>query len=174
MTHDTYRSAAVAKLAARIGDDGELVALDASIAMPSTMRSVVSRMLPSMGSMPLGPDKSITDGAFNQPYDIANMRFRGIEVDLKVPIGFWRSVGNSHNGFFHESFMDEVAIAAKQDPVSMRLKMMTSQPTALKVIQRVAAMSNWGTTVAGRARSGAQGHGVADDFGCGLPAAQRR
>ena len=152
MTHDTYRSAAVAKLAARIGDDGELVALDASIAMPSTMRSVVSRMLPSMGSMPLGPDKSITDGAFNQPYDIANMRFRGIEVDLKVPIGFWRSVGNSHNGFFHESFMDEVAIAAKQDPVSMRLKMMTSQPTALKVIQRVAAMSNWGTNVAGRAK----------------------
>ena len=152
ITHDMYRAAAVAKFVALTGDDGVPVALDATIAMPSTMRSVISRILPWMGSMPLGPDKAITDGAFNQPYDIANMRFRGIEVDLKVPVGFWRSVGNSHNGFFHESFMDEIAVAGKTDPVALRLKLMADQPTALKVIQRVAAMSDWGTNVPNRAK----------------------
>ncbi len=152
MTHDYYRPTVAAKFTARLGDDGTPVALDATIACPSTMRSMISRLLPWMGSMPLGPDKAITDGAFNQPYDIANMRFRGIEVDLKVPIGFWRSVGNSHNCFFHESFMDEVAVAGKLDAVALRLKMMARQPTALKVIQRVAAMSNWGTNTPNRAK----------------------
>ena len=34
---------------------------------------------------------------------------RGVDVPLGVPVGFWRSVGNSHNGFFMESFMDEAA-----------------------------------------------------------------
>ena len=152
VTHDYYRPGVVAKMMARIGDDGLPVALDATIAAPSTVRSTVSRFLPWMSNAPLGPDKAITDGIFNQPYNIANMRFRGIEVELAVPVGFWRSVGNSHNCFFHEGFMDELAVAGKQDPVAMRLKLMTSQPTALKVVQRVAAMSNWGTDAPNRAK----------------------
>ncbi len=144
MKHDLYRPAAMAKFKARLGDDGLPTALDAAIASPSVMRSVIRRNMPSLGNAPLGPDKSITDGAFNQPYSIANQSVRGIDVDLKVPVSFWRSVGNSQNAFFHESFMDEVAAAAKLDPVAMRLKLMADHPAAAKAVEKVAAMSGWG------------------------------
>ena len=60
-----------------------------------------------------------------------------------MPVGFWRSVGNSTNGFFHESFMDEIATAAKLDPVALRLKLMESYPTAHGAVAKVAEMSNW-------------------------------
>jgi isoquinoline 1-oxidoreductase subunit beta len=150
MTHDTYRPAAMAHFKARLNDEGLPVALDGMIAVPSIMRSMIGRTLPSMAGMPLGPDKGLTDGAFNQPYDIADFRMSGIDVELPVPIGFWRSVGNSHNGFFHESFMDEVAIAGKIDPLALRLKLMQPWPAAVKLVEKVGQMSNWGKAAPGR------------------------
>jgi isoquinoline 1-oxidoreductase subunit beta len=152
MTHDMYRPAASAKFMARLGDDGLPVALDGMIATPSIMRSVIRRNMPSIGDAPLGPDKAITDGAFNQPYAIPNMSVRGIDVDMLIPVSFWRSVGNSSNAFFHECFMDEVAVAAKLDPVAMRLKLMADYPAAAKAIEKVAAMSSWGTNTPGHAK----------------------
>ncbi len=152
MTHDMYRPAAMARFKARVNGDGLPVALDGRIAVPSIMRSIVKRSLPKMDGMPLGPDKGLTDGAFNQPYDIPDFRMDGIDVELPVPVGFWRSVGNSHNGFFHESFMDEVAAAGKLDPVAMRLKLMQPWPEAVKAVEKVAEMANWGKPQAGRAQ----------------------
>ena len=152
MTHDTYRPAAMARFKARLNGDRMPTALDGRIAVPSIMRSLIGRTMPSMAGMPLGPDKGLTDGAFNQPYDIADFRMDGIDVELPVPIGFWRSVGNSHNGFFMESFMDEAAHAAKLDPVAMRLKLMQPWPAAVKVVEKAAEMSGWGKVSAGRAQ----------------------
>ncbi len=152
MTHDMYRPAAVARFKARVNGDGLPVALDGRIAVPSIMRSIVKRSLPKMDGMPLGPDKGLTDGAFNQPYDIADFRMDGIDAELPVPVGFWRSVGNSHNGFFHECFMDEVAAAGKLDPVAMRLKLMQPWPAAVKAVEKVAEMSGWGKTEPGKAK----------------------
>ena len=76
------------------------------------------------GFAPPGPDKVHVEGLWNQPYAIANHRARGhVAPDLNVPVGFWRSVGNSYNGFFHESFMDELAHAAGADPLEFRLSL---------------------------------------------------
>ncbi len=152
MTHDLYRPASSAAFKALLGADGIPVALDGAIAAPSIMRSLMRRNFPSLGEGPLGPDKALTDGAFNQPYGIPHMSVRGIEVDLRVPTSFWRSVGNSHNAFFHECFMDEVAIAGGLDPVDLRLKLMADHPTAAKVVEKVAEMSAWGTNTNGRAK----------------------
>ncbi len=152
MTHDTYRPVAVARFKARLGSDGIPTALDGMIATPSIMASVIGRTMPSMNGMPLGADKAITDGAFNQPYDIADFRMSGIDTPLGVPVGFWRSVGNSHNGFFMESFMDEAAHSGKLDPVAMRLKLMQPWPAAVKVVEKVAEMSGWGKTEPGKAK----------------------
>ena len=66
---------------------------------------------------------------------------------------FWRSVGNSVNGFFHECFMDEIAHAGGLDPVEMRRGLMAGFPAALAVVDKVADMSGWGEPLpAGKAR----------------------
>jgi isoquinoline 1-oxidoreductase beta subunit len=83
-----------------------------------------------------------------------------------LPIGFWRSVGASQNGFFHESFMDEMAHAAGADPVQMRLELLTHEPSR-QVLKTVADMSGWGTPLPeGHAR------GVAFVLAFGVPTAE--
>ena len=58
------------------------------------------------------PD-AVRGGGFDQPYGLPNYRYDGHIADLTVPLGFWRSVGNSMNAFFLESFVDELAHASK-------------------------------------------------------------
>ncbi len=127
------------------------MALAASVASPSVVASAVPRYFPDV---PMGgPDNSLIDGAYNQPYTIANYQVDGRKVDVGVPVGFWRSVGFSYNSFMHESFIDEIAHAGKTDPLALRLKLMADYPVALAVVEKVAAMSGWQTPppAAGRA-----------------------
>ncbi len=140
--HDTYRPAAKGRFRARLGEDGLPVALDMRIAAPSVIGSVMRRTFPSLS--PAGPDGTITQGSHDQPYTIADYRVSGAKADLGVPVGFWRSVGNSFNGFFHEGFMDEIAAKGGLDPVDMRRKLMAAHPAAVKVVDKVAEMAKWG------------------------------
>jgi isoquinoline 1-oxidoreductase beta subunit len=73
-------------------------------------------------------------------------------VDSAVPIGYWRSVGHSHNAFFKESFLDELAHAAGQDGVRSGAAAEV-HPRHLAVLD--AALARAGAAPAGRA------HGVA-------------
>lgn len=151
MTHDAYRTAAVAKVRARIGDDGLPVAVDMRIAGQNMMESIFRRWFPSVSGG--GTDGSISEGSHNQPYTLPNYRVTNIAAPLTIPVSFWRSVGNSQNGFFHESMMDEIATAGKIDPVEMRRKLMTDHPAALAVVNKVAEMSKWGEALpAGKAK----------------------
>jgi isoquinoline 1-oxidoreductase beta subunit len=79
-----------------------------------------------------------------------------------VPIGFWRSVGHSHNAFFSESFIDELAHAAMQDPVAFRLALLKDKPRHAAVLQLAAQKANWGGPLpAGHA----QGVALHESFG---------
>jgi isoquinoline 1-oxidoreductase beta subunit len=143
MRHDAYRPAAAGRLQARLGDDGLPVALDMKISAPSIMASTVRRLFPSMSAP--GSDRTIVDGACNQPYTIPSYRVTGIAAPVTVPVGSWRSVGCSFNGFFHEGFLDEIAVAGKTDPVELRRRLMADFPSAVKVVEKAAEMSGWGT-----------------------------
>jgi isoquinoline 1-oxidoreductase beta subunit len=140
MRHDCYRGASVAKLNARLDENGLPLALDMRVAQQSMMASIAGRWVPSLPIA--GPDNSITQGAHDQPYTIPNYRVTGIKAPLSIPGSFWRSVGNSQNGFFHECFMDELAVAGKLDPLDLRRKLMASYPAAVAVVDKVAEMSN--------------------------------
>jgi isoquinoline 1-oxidoreductase beta subunit len=61
-----------------------------------------------------------------------------------VPTAFWRSVGPSHNVFVVESFMDELATAAKQDPVAYRSALLDMAPRAKAVLELAAQKAGWG------------------------------
>jgi len=142
VTHDAFRPAAIGRFKVRLGDDGMPVALDVKIASQSVMNNMLSRFYPSLFFV--GPDKLIVEGSYDQPYSVENYSVREIQVDLPIPVGFWRSVGYSYNGFFNESFIDEIAEKSKIDPVELRVNLMKDHPTAVGVVKKAAAMSNWG------------------------------
>jgi len=153
MRHDCYRPASAGRFRARVGDDGLPVAVDMRVAAQNMSVSLMSRWFPSLPGG--GPDPSITDGARNQPYTIPNYRVASVQAQVPaIPVSFWRSVGNSVNGFFHESFMDEIAHLGKVDPVEMRRRLMADFPAALAVVNKVAEMSNWGEQLPSGAAKG--------------------
>lgn len=140
MRHDVYRPAAVARMRGVLRN-GFAHALEGRVAAPSVTRQSMQRLT---GSAPPGPDKGHVEGMFNQPYAIPNYRVSGHLADLAVPVGFWRSVGNSFNGFFMESFMDEMARAAGRDPLGFRLDLAEREDAASAgVLRAVAEMSAW-------------------------------
>ncbi|HEY2538707.1 MAG TPA: molybdopterin cofactor-binding domain-containing protein [Stellaceae bacterium] len=71
-----------------------------------------------------------------------------------IPTAFWRSVGPSHNVFVTESFIDELAAAAKQDPVAYRLALLDKSPRAKAVLELAAQKAGWGQTLPERVGRG--------------------
>jgi isoquinoline 1-oxidoreductase beta subunit len=85
------------------------------------------------------------EGSFGYiPYDIPNMSTGSVAFDTRVPIGFWRSINSSQNTFFIESFMDELANAAGEDPLEFRMNHVSGNKRMVAVLEKVAEMSNWG------------------------------
>jgi isoquinoline 1-oxidoreductase beta subunit len=150
-THDFYRPAALGRFRCRLAADGNPIAVDMTVATPSIIRSYVPRVYPGLPT--IGPDKTMIDGAFNQPYAIENYRVSASRAELAVPVGSWRSVGNSINGYFHECFMDEIAVAGGIDPVDLRRRLLAGHPAAAGVVEKAAEMAAWKQPAAeGRAR----------------------
>jgi isoquinoline 1-oxidoreductase beta subunit len=109
----------------------------------------------------LAPDKTASEGAFDQAYEWPNARIAHAAVDLPVPVGFWRSVGHSHQAFFKESFVDEVAHAAGQDPLAFRVALLQRHPRHLAVLQAAARLAGWGTPLLPAADGSAMARGIA-------------
>jgi isoquinoline 1-oxidoreductase beta subunit len=161
MRHDTYRPPAIARFKAAAAD-GDATALDLRISSPSVTSSAMGRI----GVPAAGPDVAIVQAAWDQPYAIRNYRVTGYRAPEMMPISFWRSVGASQNGFFHESAIDELAHAAGADPLEMRLSLIKDD-SCRKVLEAVALMSNWGAE-----KVPGLGHGVAFVMSFGVPVAE--
>ncbi len=140
--HDFYRPAAVSRFTAGFDAQGALVGWRNVSAGQAIVPQVLGRVF---GLPAAGPDKTTSEGAFDQPYEWPAARIAHAIVDLPVPAGFWRSVGHSHQAFFKESFVDEAAHAAGQDPVVFRAALLKKHPRHLKVLQRAAELAGWGT-----------------------------
>ncbi len=139
--HDFYRPGAIARMA---GLPGPVVpqALGVAVAGASLSATQLKRQA---GIAPPGPDRFLVEGAFDAPYAIPHFRVAGHVSDVEVPVGFWRSVGYSHNTFFLESFLDELAHAAGLDPVETRLRLLRdAHPPSAAVVEAVAGMAGWG------------------------------
>lgn len=164
MTHDFYRPACIGRFTGAV-KDGRAVQLAGAVAGPSVALGATQRLI---GIKPSGPDLVHVEGAYDQPYDIPNYRITGHLTDVDLPIGFWRSVGASVNGFLHESFMDEMAHAAGQDPLEFRLKLMRpAHAPSAACLDKVREMSGW----TGQTPDGV-GRGVAFSYSFGTPVAQ--
>jgi len=137
MQHDYYRPASYAKLAAGIGADGWPVAWTTRIACSSIMEAWFP------GSTKNNLDPTSVEGVANLPYSIPNIYVDYVRTEPGIPVGFWRSVGASQNGFFSECFMDELAIAGKKDPYEFRLRLLDKAPRLHGVLELAAQKAGW-------------------------------
>jgi isoquinoline 1-oxidoreductase subunit beta len=137
--HDMYRPYWFDRMSAGLDEKGLPVAWNHRFAGSSVM----ARWLPSAFNNGLDPDT--TEGAIDLVYALPNMRVEYLRVEPPgIPTAFWRSVGPSHNVFVTESFMDELAAAAKQDPVAYRRALLDNTPRAKAVLELAAEKAGWG------------------------------
>lgn len=135
--HDFYRPASVSRFKIGMDNDGNIQSWNHRI----VCSSIVMRMLPHM--MQNGIDFTIMEGAKHLPYAIPHQKMESVIKNTHVPVGFWRSVGSSHNAFYTESAIDEAAHSAGEDPYQFRRKLMTKQPRFLKVLDMAAEKAGW-------------------------------
>ncbi len=163
MQHDFYRPASHHELEAVLGRDGMPEAWQHRIATQSIMQHLVPGWVPGFAGRWAGSkDPTATEGASDQPYDVPNIRVTFAKVDLPIPVGFWRSVGHTHTAFVVESFIDELAHAARRDPYTYRRGLLSAHPRLLRVLDAVAKASDWGSPAP---RGRARGIAMAESFG---------
>ncbi|UGY15612.1 xanthine dehydrogenase family protein molybdopterin-binding subunit [Bradyrhizobium septentrionale] len=146
--HDMYRPYWCDRIAVGLDASGKPVAWNNRFAGSS----VLARWAPPAFRNGLDPDT--TEGAIDLVYDIPNFHVEYVRVEPPgIPTAFWRSVGPSHNVFVTESVIDEMAAAAKQDPVDYRKALLGKSPRAKAALELAAAKAGWGGKLpAGRGR----------------------
>ncbi len=160
--HDMYRPYWYDRLSAGLDEKGAPVAWRHRYAGSS----IIARWLPP--GFNNGLDSDSTDGAIDLVYALPNMHVEYVRVEPPgIPTAFWRSVGPSHNVFVTESFIDELAAAAKQDAVAYRLALLANAPRAKAVLELVAEKAGWGQSLPPRV-----GRGVSLQYVFGTYAAQ--
>jgi isoquinoline 1-oxidoreductase subunit beta len=160
--HDMYRPYWFDRISAGLDAQGKPVAWKNRYAGSS----VIARWLPPGFKDGLDPDS--TEGAIDLVYDLPNFHVEYVRVEPPgVPTAFWRSVGPSHNVFVTESFIDELAAAAKQDPVAYRRALLGRNPRAKAVLDLAAEKAGWGQALPKR-----MGRGVSLQFVFGSYLAQ--
>jgi isoquinoline 1-oxidoreductase beta subunit len=152
--HDMYRPCFFDRISAGLDEKGLPVAWNHRFAGSS----IIARWAPPLFNNGLDPDT--TEGAVDLTYDLPNMRVEYSRVEPPgIPTAFWRSVGPSHNVFVTESFMDELAAAARQDAVAYRLALLDKAPRAKAVLELAARKAGWGQQLPERV-----GRGVSVQF----------
>lgn len=151
--HDFYRPMHVATLRAAIDAQGQVSSLRIKSAGDAISPRWMARALPALSGPFDLPDKTTAEGLFDLPYGLANQHMSHVATRMGVPVGFWRSVGHSHNAFFSESFIDELAFETRQDPLALRRALLKDAPRYLAVLNLAAEKAQWGGPLpAGRAR----------------------
>lgn len=164
-THDFYRPMHVATLRASLDAQGQVTGLRIKSAgdaiSPRWMERITTAglrttlsglqlgapMLPGVsvaGPLDL-PDKTTAEGLFDLPYGFVNQHMEHVATHAGVPVGYWRSVGHSHNAFFSESFIDELAAEVRQDAVEFRRRLLAGAPRYLAVLNLAAEKAGWGS-----------------------------
>jgi len=137
--HDMYRPYWFDRISAGLDKQGKPVAWKNRFAGSS----VIARWLPPAFKDGLDPDS--TEGAIDLVYDLPNFHVEYVRAEPPgIPTAFWRSVGPSHNVFVTESFIDELAAAAKQDAVAYRRALLGKSPRAKAVLDLAAEKAGWG------------------------------
>jgi len=136
--HDFYRPAAMVKFTAGLDASGIPIAWRVRVTSPSIFATLLPQRLVN------GVDQFAANGFTDEmAYEVPNVEVSYAMRTTHVPVGFWRSVNHSQNGFFRECFVDEMAHAAGQDPYQFRRKLLSKDATRLVVLDAAAQKAGW-------------------------------
>jgi isoquinoline 1-oxidoreductase beta subunit len=165
--HDMYRPYYYDRIAAGLDEHGKPIAWTHRVTGSSIMARVTSELFPktlrvvraaglhNLIAMVRGLDVDAVEGAAEPPYALANTRIDYVRQEPPgIPTAFWRGVGTTHNIFVVESFIDELAVAAKQDPVEYRRALLDKSPRAKAVLELAADRAGWGRPLPPRSGRG--------------------
>lgn len=158
---DVLRPMAVVKFRAALDADGLPVALEAISATEGPTEALAGKQGEKV-------DPTAVEGLSGKAYDIANKRVAQIYVKGPAMLGYWRSVGNSLNDFFYESFLDELADKGGKDPYELRLHLLRDNQRLTNLLHAVAELSGgWkrGPFTAEDGSRRARGIAMASPFG---------
>ena len=169
--HGLYREATLHRIRAVLNADGELMAWQHRLVAANLNQLIIP---PALGALAPGwvPEPAVSGvskgvvalldrfmgsesarvGATSMPYAIPNVQIDLTDWNPGIPITIWRSVGHSYTSFVIESFIDELAATAGQEPAAFRRKYLAARPRHLAVLDLVLEKSGWTTPVAGRSR----------------------
>ncbi len=150
---DHVRSPALGRMSGALDRDGRIAGLAVRIASASTMRELANRI----GGESIEDARASAAGEFDifavdgavPPYAIPNYSIDHFPVSLPIPTGPWRGLANSHNCFFVECFVDELAHKAGVEPLSFRMQMLVGQTRLARCLTGVAAFAGWDGGVEG-------------------------
>ncbi|MBU6504344.1 MAG: xanthine dehydrogenase family protein molybdopterin-binding subunit [Betaproteobacteria bacterium] len=153
-----YRPMAVCALHADLDAQGRLLRWHGS-----TVTDSIAQGTGFEGALMKGAiDSTAVEGLADIPYALPNFQVGWIPYQPGIRVWFWRSVGHTQNSFFAESFMDELAHAAGEDPYQFRRKLLEQSPRHRAVLDLAASQAHWGEALPpGRAR----GIALVESFG---------
>ncbi|MCA8888578.1 MAG: xanthine dehydrogenase family protein molybdopterin-binding subunit [Parvularculaceae bacterium] len=158
MRHDYFRQQAAASYEAALDENGVMTAFD----FRTSCASIIEWGKPNR--LKGRPDNMALSGVSDNRYDIPNQRAGWIPATSPTPVGTWRSVGHSQNGFFMECAIDEIAQAAGADPVQFRKQHLQNDKRMLRVLEAAAQEGEWRPRSGGHNGEG-QGVAVAESYG---------
>jgi isoquinoline 1-oxidoreductase beta subunit len=164
MRHDSYRPATVVRLSAALDARGSPTALHAQVVTPRIITAVAPFMLESVNESRVDP--SAMEGMMETRYALEHRRVDFHLFDTPIPTSVLRTTGYGPNIFALESFVDELARAAKQDPYHYRRALLAKDARALAVLDRAAQLGDWGKAPA-KARDARVGRGIAFAYAFG-------
>ena len=138
--HDRYRPYYVDRLSATLDAHG----------VPLSWRHTIAgaglwALYYGEDTMRKGVDFGAVTSAADLAYPLENMEVRYVRRDPPgVLLGWWRGVGPTRSVFVVESFIDELASAAQQDPVRYRRGLL-KDPRMRTVLDLAADRAGWGT-----------------------------
>lgn len=143
MQHGKYHPITQCKLTGAFDADNNLIALHYRLSGQSILFSVRPDALQN-GMDPAAFQGVAQSGEAAIGYSVPNLLVEHSMRNPHVPPGFWRGVNVNHNAIYMECFMDELALAAGQDPLEFRRKLMGKHPKNLAVLNAVADKIGWG------------------------------
>ncbi len=143
--HDYYRPFCVARHTAGFDQSGQLIGWKVRLCGSSILFGLMQARMKD------GQDLEMMKGFVDEDmfYDVPNFEVGYAMRNTAVPVGFWRGVNHSQNGFFREAFIDELAHARNQDPYQFRRTLLANSPRSLAVLDEVARRANWGHPASG-------------------------